>query len=100
MRNKKKVDSPFETIQILKADRAKLFDLAFKIKEAKGVQDYGFGDNRTELPHPATMVGYAVDALEHRVAPTADTTEDDNLLMVHKDGTQSLYNKIARKDLN
>ena len=76
---KKKKVSPFETIQILKTDRAKLFELAMQIKEANGEQSYGFGDKRTSLPCPATMVGYAVDALSIISKPTTTITKRGEL---------------------
>ena len=71
---KKKKVSPFETIQILKTDRAKLFELAMQIKEANGEQISG-----TSLPCPATMVGYAVDALVIISKPTTKVTNAEVL---------------------
>ena len=54
---KKKKDSPFETIQILKTDRAKLMEIAMDISVANG-EEY------RNPPPPATMVNLAVDALQ------------------------------------
>jgi len=56
MAKKKKVDSPFETIQILKTDRAKLMEMAMDISVANG-EEY------SNPPPPATMVNLAVSAL-------------------------------------
>ena len=56
MKKKKKVDSPFETIQILKRDKAKLMEIAMNISVANG-EEY------SNPPPPATMVNIAVDAL-------------------------------------
>ena len=53
---KKKKDSPFETIQILKTDRAKLMQIAMDISLANG-------EAYRNPPPPATMVSLAVSAL-------------------------------------
>ena len=54
---KKKADSPFETIQILKTDTARLMELAMDISEANG-------EAYRNPPPPATMINLAVDALQ------------------------------------
>ena len=56
MPKKKKVDSPYETIQILKTDTAKLMEIAMDISVANGHEF-------RNPPPPATMVNIAVDAL-------------------------------------
>ena len=56
MAKKKKVDSPFETIQILKTDTARLMEIAMNISLANG-------EAYRNPPPPATMVNLAVDAL-------------------------------------
>ena len=64
MRNKKKVDSPFETIQILKTDTAKLMEIAMDISVANGHEF-------RNPPPPATMVNLAVGSLEKHTKPTS-----------------------------
>jgi hypothetical protein len=54
---KKKVDSPYETIQILKTDTARLMEMAMDISVANG-EEY------RNPPPPAQMINLAVDALE------------------------------------
>ncbi len=72
---KKEKENPFTTIEILKSDRQTLMDLAMRISVANN-GDY------SKPPYPATMVGYAVDALEHRVNPSAKTKETNDILML------------------
>ena len=69
---KKKKDSPFETIQILKTDKARLMELAMQISVAKG-------DEYNNPPPPATMVNYAVDALSIISKPTTVVTKRGEL---------------------
>ena len=75
MAKKKAKDSDFTTIEILKCDRQTLMDLAMRISKAN------YGDY-SKPPYPATMVGYAVDALEHRVNPSAKSKETNDILML------------------
>ena len=71
----KKKESPFTTIEIFKSDRETLMDLAMRISKANR-GDY------SKPPYPATMVGYAVDALEHRVNPSVKSKETNDILML------------------
>ena len=68
MPKNKKADSPYETIQILKTDTARLMELAMKISVANG-EEY------RNPPPPATMVNYAVDALSIISKPTTTITK-------------------------
>ena len=67
---KKKNDSPYETIQILKKDRARLMDLAMQISVAKG-------EGYKSPPPPAQMIEYAINALEILSKPTTKITSSD-----------------------
>jgi len=71
----KKKESAFTTIEILKSDRQTLMNLAMQISKA----NHG---NYAKPPYPVTMVGYAVDALEHRVNPSAKSKETNDILML------------------
>jgi len=63
-KKKKKADSPYETIQILKTDTARLMELAMEISVANG-------EGYRNPPPPATMVNLAVGSLEKHTKPTS-----------------------------
>ena len=64
---KKKSDSPYETIQLLKTDTDRLMKMAMAISVANG-------DEFRKPPCPATMVNHAVTALEILSKPTTKIT--------------------------
>ena len=70
MPKKKKANSPYETIQLLKTDTDKLMSMAMDISVANG-------DEFRNPPSPVTMVNMAVEALSMLSKQTATITKKE-----------------------
>ena len=98
---KKKKDSPFETIQILKKDRARLMDLAMQISVAKGE---GYKSPPSYSHGIVTGIGYDGGRIENHIDPTyypdTKTVHFNAITQQAEEGGHTIIDGVEYKNVN